>query len=47
MPDTTESRGGIVYSSRVECVEHLVEFYSGQFARQYLASMPPREKPTT
>jgi biotin carboxylase len=38
--------GLIVCSSKPERVQHLLEEYSAQFAKQFLASMPPPEKPT-
>jgi biotin carboxylase len=38
--------GLIVCSSKPGRVEHLLQQYSAQFARQFLASMPPPEKPT-
>jgi biotin carboxylase len=38
--------GLIVRSGKAQRVEHLLEQYSAQFARQFLASMPPPEKPT-
>ncbi len=38
--------GLIMCSSKPERVQHLLERYSAQFARQFLASMPPPEKPT-
>lgn len=39
--------GLIVCSGKAQRVGHLLEQYSAQFARQFLASMPPPEKPTT
>jgi hypothetical protein len=33
-------------SNKAERVQYLLEQYSTQFARQFLASMPPPEKPT-
>jgi biotin carboxylase len=38
--------GLIVRSPRAERVAELLEDYSGQFARMFLASMPPPERPT-
>ncbi len=38
--------GLIVRSPRAERVKHLLEEYSAEFARLYLASMPPPDKPT-
>jgi biotin carboxylase len=38
--------GLIVRSDRPERVRELVEEYAGEFARRFLASMPPPEKPT-
>jgi len=38
--------GLIVCSSKPERVQLLLEQYSAQFAKQFLASMPPPEKPT-
>ncbi len=38
--------GLIVRSAKPERVEQLLEEYSGAFARQFLATMPPPEKPT-
>jgi biotin carboxylase len=39
--------GLILYSKDSERVERLLEEYSGEFARRFLASMPPPEKPTS
>ena len=38
--------GLIVRSMQAERVKDLLEEYSAEFARLYLASMPPPEKPT-
>jgi biotin carboxylase len=38
--------GLILCSNKAERVQYLLEQYSTQFARQFLASMPPPEKPT-
>jgi len=39
--------GLIVRSQEPERVKQLLEEYSGEFARRFLASMPPPEKPTS
>jgi hypothetical protein len=39
--------GLILYSKDSERVEHLLKEYSREFARRFLASMPPPEKPTS
>lgn len=39
--------GLIVRSSEPERVEHLLELYSEHFARQFLATMPAPDKPTS
>ena len=38
--------GLIVRSENPERVRELLEEYSGEFARRFLATMPPPEKPT-
>ena len=38
--------GLIVRSSKPERVRELLEEYSAEFARRFLATMPPPEKPT-
>jgi hypothetical protein len=38
--------GLIVRSEKPERVKELLEIYSGEFARRFLAQLPPPEKPT-